>query len=36
MLEPLLDSKNQERVLRYLLTGGEGCAKEIADFYDVA
>ena len=36
MLEPLLGSKNRERVLQYLLARGEGYAKEIADFYDVA
>ncbi len=35
MLEPLLGSKNCERVLQYLLTGGKSCAKEIADFYGV-
>jgi len=34
MLEPLLGSKNAERVLVYILTRNEGYGREIARFFD--
>ena len=36
MLETILGSLNCERVLVFLVKRGEGYAKEIADFYEVA